>query len=224
MDMADQSGVKQRVGTSIKGRPIEIVWLGDGEETVLFFGAFHGDEPESTQLLSNFVQYLQEHPDRLQGRRAVFANVVNPDGLERGQRKNFNEVDLNRNFPTKNWNSEGKGTDYWGGPAPASEPETQVVVELLERFKPDRIISVHCPYRCVNFDGPALELAHAMAGENGYKVEASIGYPTPGSFGTYAGIEKNIPTITLELPPTGEEDVWATNREALLRALKGVQK
>ena len=32
-----------------------------------------------------------------------------------------------------------------------------------------------------------------------YPVEASIGYPTPGSFGTYCGIEKNIPTITLEL-------------------------
>ena len=32
-----------------------------------------------------------------------------------------------------------------------------------------------------------------------YPVEGDIGYPTPGSFGTWAGIEKNIPTITLEL-------------------------
>ena len=37
----------------------------------------------------------------------------------------------------------------------------------------------------------------------GYPVEESIGYPTPGSFGTWAGIEKNIPTITLEL----DEDI-----------------
>ena len=35
-----------------------------------------------------------------------------------------------------------------------------------------------------------------------YPVEASIGYPTPGSFGTYAGIERQIPTITLELDET----------------------
>ena len=28
-----------------------------------------------------------------------------------------------------------------------------------------------------------------------YPVEPSIGYPTPGSFGTWAGIEKQIPTI-----------------------------
>ena len=32
-----------------------------------------------------------------------------------------------------------------------------------------------------------------------YPVEASIGYPTPGSFGTYCGVERNIPTITLEM-------------------------
>ena len=32
-----------------------------------------------------------------------------------------------------------------------------------------------------------------------YPVEENIGYPTPGSFGTWAGIEKEIPTITLEL-------------------------
>ena len=32
-----------------------------------------------------------------------------------------------------------------------------------------------------------------------YPVEESIGYPTPGSFGTWAGIEKGIPIITLEL-------------------------
>ena len=32
-----------------------------------------------------------------------------------------------------------------------------------------------------------------------YPIEPSIGYPTPGSFGTWAGIEKEILTITLEL-------------------------
>ena len=32
-----------------------------------------------------------------------------------------------------------------------------------------------------------------------YPIEESIGYPTPGSFGTWAGIEKSILTITLEL-------------------------
>ena len=220
-DLAGARGVTEQLGTSVQGRPIMAHRLGAGKETVIFFGAFHGDEPESTLVVEKLLAYLQENPDLVQDRTAVLVPVVNPDGLEAGQRKNANEVDLNRNYPTSNWNSEGKDTDYWGGTAPASEPETKIVVELLERYKPDRIISIHCPYKCVNYDGPAERLAKIISEENGYKVEPSIGYPTPGSFGTYAGIEGNIPTITLELPPTGEEDVWEDNRSALIRALRG---
>ncbi len=220
-DLAGAEGVTEQLGTSVQGKPIIAHRLGSGEETVIFFGAFHGDEPESTLVVEKLLQHLQENPELLQNRTAVLVPVVNPDGLEAGQRKNANEVDLNRNYPTSNWNSEGKDTDYWGGTAPASEPETKIVVELLERYKPDRIISIHCPYKCVNYDGPAERLAKIISEENGYKVEPSIGYPTPGSFGTYAGIEGNIPTITLELPPTGEEDVWEDNRSALVRALRG---
>jgi protein MpaA len=221
-ELAGPEGVVEQLGVSVEGRPIETYWYGTGSQTVVFFGAFHGDEPESAEVVRKLADYLQEHPDLLEDRRAVLVPVVNPDGLGKGRRKNSNQVDLNRNFPTDNWNSEGEGSNYWGGPAPASEPETMVVVKLLERFRPDRIVSVHCPYKCVNYDGPAQALAEAMSEENGYKVEPSIGYPTPGSFGTYSGVERKIPTITLELPPTGEEDVWRDNRSALVRALRGL--
>lgn len=221
-DLAGPEGVVENLGVSVEGRPIEAVWYGSGSQTVVYFGAFHGDEPESAEVVQQFADYLREHPELLEDRRAVLVPVVNPDGLVRQERKNSNQVDLNRNFPTSNWVSEGKETNYWGGPKPASEPETRVVIDVLERFQPDRIVSIHCPYKCVNFDGPAEQLAEAMSKENGYKVEPSIGYPTPGSFGNYSGIERKIPTITLELPPTGEEDVWKDNRDALVRALRGV--
>jgi protein MpaA len=222
-ELAGPEGVTEHLGVSAEGRPISAIWFGSGSQTVVYFGAFHGDEPESAQVVQNFADYLREHPELTEDRRAVLVPIVNPDGLRIEQRKNSNQVDLNRNFPTSNWESEGKDTDYWGGTGPASEPETRVVIDVLERFQPDRIISVHCPYKCVNYDGPAEKLAEAMSRENGYKVEPSIGYPTPGSFGNYAGVEKQIPTITLELPPTGEEDVWGDNREALVRALRGVE-
>ena len=220
-ELAGPEGVVEQLGVSVEGRPIEAFWYGTGSQTVVFFGAFHGDEPESAEVVRKLADYLREHPDLLKDRRAVLVPVVNPDGLGKGRRKNSNQVDLNRNFPTENWNSEGEGSNYWGGPSPASEPETQIVVKLLERFQPDRIVSIHCPYKCVNYDGPAQALAEAMSAENGYKVEPSIGYPTPGSFGTYSGIERKIPTITLELPPTGEEDVWGDNMGALIKALRG---
>lgn len=220
-ELAGPQGIAQHLGESVQGRPIVGYRLGEGEETVLFFGAFHGDEPESTLVCNRLLEYLRKNPELLEGRTAMIVPVVNPDGLHAGTRLNANKVDLNRNYPTSNWNDSGEGGDYWGGPAAASEPETQVVMELLKQLKPARIISLHCPYKCVNYDGPAEKLAAIISEENGYKVEPSIGYPTPGSFGTYAGIEAKIPTITLELPPTGEEDVWPDNRQALVRALRG---
>jgi len=221
-DLAGPEGLAQELGRSVEGRPIVGYRFGSGNEVVMFLGAFHGDEPESSLLLEKFLAHLRERPELLEGRTAVIVPAVNPDGLSRGQRVNSNGVDLNRNYPTSNWKSEEKGTNYWAGERPGSEPETRVVVDLLSRFRPQRIVSIHCPYRCLNFDGPAQSLAEAMAVESGYKVEPSIGYPTPGSFGTYAGIEAQIPTITLELPPTGEEDVWSSNKGALVRALLGV--
>lgn len=52
---------------------------------------------------------------------------------------------------------------------------------------------------------------------NGYPVAATIGYPTPGSFGAWAGIELGIPVITLELPShDSPKRCWEDNREALL--------
>jgi protein MpaA len=60
-----------------------------------------------------------------------------------------------------------------------------------------------------------------MAGFNGYPVTATIGYPTPGSFGSWAGIDLGIPVITLELPrELSGPKAWESNRQALLVALR----
>ena len=72
-----------------------------------------------------------------------------------------------------------------------------------------------------NFDGPAEELAQTMSRHNEYSVLKSIGYPTPGSFGSWAGIDRQIPTITLELPSDASGPIaWQENREALLSAIQ----
>lgn len=207
------------VGRSVQGRSIDIVRLGHGEDLTLFFGAFHGDEPAGRGLLEYLVGHLQQHPELLRGRTVIICPVLNPDGYEAHTRSNHNGVDLNRNYPTGNWSSEGRGSRWWGGPKPASEPETAIVLELLKTYKPDKIVSIHAPLHNVNFDGPARQLAHRMSSRNGYKVEPDIGYPTPGSFGTFAGREGKIPTITLELPEGTAEKLWPENREALLEAI-----
>ena len=89
--------------------------------------------------------------------------------------------------------------EFYGGKSPASEIETKFVMDIIEEYQPKLILTLHAPFKIVNYDGPAEKIAGKISKIIGYPLQASIGYPTPGSFGTYCGVERNIPTITLEL-------------------------
>lgn len=158
---------------------------------VLVIGCMHGDEPQGEYLIN---EYLKDNSNT----KISFIPCLNPDGVKAQTRVNSNGVDLNRNFPTKNWELTEKN-NFYGGNEPASEIETQFLISVIEEFKPELILTLHAPYKVVNYDGNALDIAKRISEIIKYPVEASIGYPTPGSFGTWAGIERNIPTITLEL-------------------------
>ena len=158
---------------------------------VLVIGCMHGDEPQGEYRIN---EYLKDNSDT----KISFIPCLNPDGVKAQTRVNSNGVDLNRNFPTKNWELTERN-NFYGGNEPASEIETQFLISVIEEFKPELILTLHAPYKVVNYDGNALDIANKISEIIKYPVEASIGYPTPGSFGTWAGIERNIPTITLEL-------------------------
>lgn len=174
---------KTKLGNDIK-------LLGNGGN-ILVIGVFHGEEPQGKYLIET---YLEKNPDS----DLLFLPCLNPDGMSFGERTNANGVDLNRNYPTKNWKLTGRN-EFFGGESPASEIETKFMVEVIEEYKPRLILALHAPFKVVNYDGPAKEIAEKISEIIKYPVEASIGYPTPGSFGTYCGVERNIPTITLEL-------------------------
>ncbi len=158
---------------------------------VLVIGCMHGDEPQGKYLIE---EYLRKFPDT----KLAMIPCLNEYGVEHNVRTNKNGVDLNRNFPTENWKLTERD-NFFGGEVPASEAETRFVIDVINELKPDAILTLHAPYKVVNYDGEALELAEKISQIIGYPVEANIGYPTPGSFGTWAGIEHKIPTITLEL-------------------------
>lgn len=167
--------------------------------SVLFLGGVHGDEIEGVWLLEELrAKWTQNFPFQHIG--AILWAQVNPDGVALGQRWNGRNVDLNRNLPTKDWTPEAKNPRYPPGPSAASEPESKALVRLIESVSPIAIISVHSfsSYQ-VNSNGPARPWAEALAKICDYPVTEDIGYPTPGSLGTYAGAEKKIPTITLEV-------------------------
>ena len=170
----------------------EIVLLGnDNFKNILVIGVFHGDEPQGKFLIE---QYLKENNDT----RLLFIPCLNPDGMAQNTRTNANGVDLNRNFPTQNWELTERN-EFFGGESAGSEIETGFITEIIEIYNPELILTLHAPFKVVNYDGNAQEISEKISQIINYPVEPSIGYPTPGSFGTYAGIERKIPTITLEL-------------------------
>jgi protein MpaA len=182
--------------TTQLGNKIELIGT-PSENNVLIIGVFHGDESQGKYLIEKYL-------DNYEYNNLLFIPCLNPDGLQNGTRTNANGVDLNRNFPTKNFGQDGSQAgdnpqDYYGGISPASETETQFVIDVIEKYQPKIVLTLHAPYKIVNYDGPAKEIAQKISDIIGYPVEESIGYPTPGSFGTYCGVECNIPVITLEL-------------------------
>ncbi|MDD3420346.1 MAG: DUF2817 domain-containing protein [Candidatus Gastranaerophilales bacterium] len=180
------------------------------EKTVLILGVFHGDEPEGELLIN---EYLKNIEGKELKNRLLIIPCLNPDGKALNTRQNSNKIDLNRNFPTKNW-ARTEDAQYFGGEKANSEIETQFVVDVIENCRIDAILTLHTPYKIVNYDGPAKDLAEKISEITGYAVEEDIGYSTPGSFGTYAGKERKIPTITLELPDNEDfPNLWKKNKE-----------
>ncbi|MDH5435770.1 MAG: M14 family murein peptide amidase A [Gammaproteobacteria bacterium] len=173
---------------------------------VLVLGGIHGDEYSSVSIVFKWMKKLNQYHSGLFHWRVV--PLLNPDGLlrKKSQRMNANGVDLNRNFPTPNWEKESN--HYWiertsrnprryPGRAPLSEPESRWFAQEIESFKPDVIVSVHAPHGILDFDGPPKP--PARFGQLYLRLLGTY----PGSLGNYAGVHKRIPVVTIELPRAG---------------------
>jgi predicted deacylase len=214
-----------RVGESRGGCPLDLEIFGDARETVLVLGGIHGNEPTGADVAARLADHLRRSPADAGGVTVAVLAACNPDGLARRSRLNAAGVDINRNFPARNWGGLRGRLQGQGGPCPASEPETVAILRAIELVAPSRIIALHSTSRGRhgnNYDGPAEALAAFMARFNGYRVLATMGYATPGSLGSWAGVDRGIPIITLELPrEQSGEDAWLQNREALFTVICG---
>ncbi|MEW5820509.1 MAG: M14 family zinc carboxypeptidase [Cyanobacteriota bacterium] len=208
---------------SIKGKDIPVAIIGTGDNCILVLACMHGDEQQGKYIAMKLLAYYEENKLAISNKKMIVVPVVNPDGYELNIRGNARGVDINRNFPTKNWVKSENKDDYFSGDAPSSEPETRTIIDLIKIYKPAFILSFHQPYKIINYDGPAIKSAQLLAKFNKYEILEDIGYPTPGSLGNYAGIERNIPIITLELPENEtDEIVWRDNCLGLIAVINQV--
>ena len=208
---------QQRIaGMSVEGRPIMYSVLGQDSDVTFIMATIHGDEPAGTPLANYLLKYLNQRPELLLGRKVVILPIANPDGLATNTRHNANDVDLNRNFIADNRNDNKES-----GPSPISEPEAHIINDLILQYKPDRIVSIHQPYGCIDYDGPGEFLAHQMALYCDLPVK-KLG-ARPGSLGSYAGVELGIPIITFEMLENDSnltsEMLWQKYGKAILAAI-----
>jgi len=196
--------VEVEIGRSVEGRPITVVRRGTpGGTRVLAVGAIHGNEADGVAIIDRLA--TDPVPD---GVELWLVRSMNPDGQARQDRQNANAVDLNRNFP-QNWDVLGEpGFWQYGGPGPASEPETQAMVALGDAIRPQVILWYHQDlFRIAPGDGRSGEIRTRYAEVAGLPVVEITG-------GTYTGTASQwsrtvLPEagvgITVELGPTLSE-------------------
>lgn len=200
---------------TIKMNDITFSYLESGNlsaKNILFLGVTHGEEPQGEYLINKFIEKINSNNLTFKN-NLYFIPCLNPDGKANYQRGNSNNVDLNRNFATKNYEVTTFDDGTTSGKFAKSEIETQFLSYIVENYNFDVILSIHAPFAVVNYDGPAKDIATKISEITGYPVQVDIGYATPGSFGTFCGVEKNIPTITLEVDEKlSNEQLWEQNK------------
>jgi protein MpaA len=207
--LCEQAGLQRGPAASARGTPLYLrdVPAAGARLRVLVVGAIHGDELSAGSLAFHWLALAREQPGAQlpQPVHWRFIPVLNPDGaLERPPRRtNANGVDLNRNFPTPNWDRDAssywekrtrKDPRRWPGPRPLSEPESRFLHDELARFQPSLIVAIHAPYGVLDFDGPSVPPSRL-----GRLYLDQVGI-FPGSLGNYGGVHKGVPVVTIELP------------------------
>ena len=212
----------QTIGTSVQGRPLLVLRIGDGPRRVLWIGGTHGNEREGSVATADLPQAFASAG--LAGDVTLWIlEDENPDGSAANTRYNANGVDLNRNLPASDFDPSNPRD----GGYPLSQPESAALFRLINAIQPDVILSAHAdstrpPY--VIDDGPLVPQAALFALLSGMPVttSAQLNHPTPGSLGSWWGVDQHKPVLTIEYgfgsDPTRD---WESTRSAILGVIRG---
>ena len=190
----------------------------------LVIAVTHGDENSSVVTLSCALRTLSP---ALRRHHVILA--VNPDGCQLGLRANARGIDLNRNFPAANWRA-GETVYRWNssaeerdvvlltGDKPGSEPETQALCQLIHKIHPAWVVSFHDPLACIE-DPRHSDLGAWLAQAFALPLVTSVGYETPGSFGSWCA-DLSLPCITAEFPAISSDEASEKYLKAMMDLLR----
>lgn len=117
------------IGTSVLGEPIYSYQIGTGKTRAYLWSQMHGNESTTTKALFDFINLLNDDTDFAKQMLDTFTfyciPMLNPDGARLYTRANANQVDLNRDSQD------------------LTQPESKVLREVFEKFKPDFCFNLH---------------------------------------------------------------------------------
>ena len=141
----------QKIGVSTDGRPIELLTIGHGSRAALFLGVPHPNEPIGTLSLEFLSRVLCERPDLRERLDYTFliVKVSDPDGLALNEgwlKGTFSPLQYALNY----YRCMAQEQVEWGFPIDYktlhfSNPpaETQVVMQLMQNYRPGFCYSLH---------------------------------------------------------------------------------
>lgn len=196
--------VAVRIGTSLENRPLDVMCVGTGTQTVLIVGGVHTGPEVITSVLAQEIAVAMQAGDLSLPAtvRLCVLPTLNLDGLALDQRTNANRVDLNRNWPDADW----KATAFHSGPVgagaqPLSEPETRALHEYILHERPDVVLMLHCCGDLVEANevpgASHLATVYAAGASLAY-IEEWKAYPITGQF--IDSMEQHgIPAMDIEM-------------------------
>ena len=214
------------IGYSVEGRSINAYIFGSGSQTILYTGSIHGNELSAKYLMNAWIDELELNAGNIPANKTLIViPSLNPDGNAANTRNNADNVDLNRNFPVSDWQTDiysptNQLIPGGGGPTPLSEPESQAIAAYTLQLMPKLTMSFHSSagYAIGNQYGDSAALANTYAQLAGYSDMTgdpdAFSYPITGTYDDWMREECGLTSVLVELS-SNTSSQFDRNKDAL---------